>query len=334
MVRRHEILRTLIINKEGIGTQLILNEDTPFNLTELHIDTKEELDIYLATESINPFDFEKTPLCRGSLIKLNGEYILLVIFHHIISDGWSAGIWNRELSELYLSYKQGLEPKLAELPIQYADFSVWQRKWLQGDVLEKQLHYWQEQLADLSTLELPTDYQRPKQQSYKGSSYSSKLDREALNALNAISKDNSTTLFMTILSAFQGTLSKYSNQTDIVIGTPIAGRRMEETESLIGFFVNTLVIRSNTEHNPTFRELLSQVKQTTLDAYANQDIPFEQLVEHLNAPRDLSRHPVFQIMFILQNNQQEELRFGDIKPMGLGRASHSSYVGKPVSSIL
>ncbi len=267
MVRRHEILRTLIISKEGLGTQLILNEDTPFNLTELDLDTKEELDAYLAQESTSPFDFEKTPLCRGSLIKSNGEYILLIIFHHIISDGWSAGIWNRELSSLYLSYKQGIEPNLLPLPIQYADFSIWQRSWLSGDVLEKQLHYWQEQLADISTLELPTDYPRPKQQSYKGSSYSFQLDKEVLGSLNTISKDNGATLFMTILSAFQGTLSKYSNQTDIVIGTPIAGRRMQETEGLIGFFVNTLVLRANTEHNPTFKELLLQVKETTLGAY-------------------------------------------------------------------
>ncbi|WP_425361109.1 amino acid adenylation domain-containing protein [Candidatus Tisiphia endosymbiont of Stenodema calcarata] len=318
MVRRHEILRTLIISKEGLGTQLILNEDTPFNLIELSLDTKEELDDYLTQESTSPFDFEKTPLCKGSLIKFNGEYILLIIFHHIISDGWSAGIWNRELSELYLAYKQGIEANLLPLPIQYADFSIWQRSWLTGDVLKKQLGYWQEQLADISMLELPTDYQRPKQQSYKGSSYSFQLNKEVVDSLNAISKDNGATLFMTILSAFQGTLSKYSNQTDIVIGTPIAGRRMQDTEGLIGFFVNTLVLRASTEHNPTFKELLSQVKQTTLGAYSNQDIPFEQLVEYLNAPRDLSRHPIFQVMFILQNNKQEELRFGDIKAKGIG----------------
>lgn len=175
-----------------------------------------------------------------------------------------------------------------------------------------------EQLADISTLELPTDYPRPKQQSYKGSSYSFQLNKEVIDSLNVISKDNGVTLFMTILSAFQGTLSKYSNQTDIVVGTPIAGRRMQETEGLIGFFVNTLVLRANTEHNPTFKELLSQVKDTTLGAYSHQDIPFEQLVEYLNAPRDLSRHPVFQVMFVLQNNKHEELRFGDIKPRGIG----------------
>ncbi|NDB84408.1 MAG: non-ribosomal peptide synthetase, partial [Alphaproteobacteria bacterium] len=319
MVRRHEILRTLIISREGIGTQLILNEETPFNLTELIISTKEELDTYLAKESITAFDFERTPLCRGSLIKFNEEYILLTIFHHIISDGWSAGIWNKELSELYFSYKEGIEPNLPELAIQYADYSIWQRSWLCGEVLEKQLDYWKKELADIVTLELPTDYPRPKQQSYKGSSYSFKLDKEVVNELNRISQDNGVTLFMTILSAFQGTLSKYSNQTDIVIGTPIAGRRMQETEGLIGFFVNTLVLRANTKHNPTFKELLSQVKQTTLGAYSHQDIPFEQLVEHLNVPRDLSRHPVFQVVFVLQNNKQEELRFGDIKSKGIRR---------------
>ena len=280
------------------------------------------MDTYVALESASPFDFEKESLCRGSLIKCNEseEYILLIIFHHIISDGWSAGIWNRELCSLYLSYKQGIEPNLPPLPIQYADFSIWQRSWLSGDVLERQLHYWQEQLADISTLELPTDYLRPKQQSYKGSSYRFQLDKEVLDSLNSISKDNGATLFMTILSAFQGTLSKYSNQTDIVIGTAIAGRRIQETESLIGFFVNTLVLRSSTEDNQTFKELLSQVKETTLGAYSHQDIPFEQLVEHINVPRDLSRHPIFQVMFILQNNRQEELSFGDIKACGMGNS--------------
>ena len=258
MVRRHEILRTLIVSKEGVGTQLILTADTPFNLTELSVDTKAELDSYIAQESINPFDFEKEALCRGSLIKCNEseEYILLIIFHHIISDGWSAGIWNRELSELYLCYKENIEPNLLPLPIQYADFSIWQRSWLSGDVLEKQLGYWKEQLSNISTLELPMDYPRPKQQSYKGSSYSFQLNKDILDALNSISKDNSATLFMTILSAFQGTLSKYSNQLDIVIGTPIAGRRMQETENLIGFFVNTLVLRANYGAKPNFQRII------------------------------------------------------------------------------
>jgi amino acid adenylation domain-containing protein len=314
MIKRHEILRTSIIGKEGVGRQIILNEDRSFDLTEVNVGVEEELYDYFAKESTSPFDLEQGLLHRGTLIKLNGEYIFLVTFHQIISDSWSVSIWIKEFYKLYLFYKEGIEANLPAIYTQYADFSIWQRSWLKGHALEKQFLYWEKQLTDTLTLELPTDYSRPKRQTYEGHNYSFQLDREAVNSIKTISKNNGTTLFMTMLSAFQGMLSKYTKQTDIVIGTPVAGRRMQETENLIGFFVNILVLRTNTSHNPTFKELLSQVKKITLEAYSYQDIPFEQLVEHLNVPKDLSKHPIFQVMFILQKTKHEELKFGDVKP--------------------
>lgn len=314
MIKRHEILRTLIISKEKLERQIILNEDITFNLTEINLATKGELYDYFGKESTRPFDFEKGPLHRGTLIKIKGEYILLITFHQIISDGWSASIWIKELCKLYLWYKGGIEANLPAIHIQYADFSIWQRSWLKGYVLEKQLLYWKKQLTGVSMLELPTDYPRPKQQSYKGSNYSFYLDKQVINSLKKISQNNGTTLFMTMLSVFQIVLSKYTKQTNLIIGTPIVGRRMQETENLIGSFVNILVLRVNTSHNPTFKALLSQVKKITLEAYSNQDVPFEQLVEYLKIQKDLSKHPIFQVMFILQKTKHEELKFGDITP--------------------
>ena len=221
--------------------------------------------------------------------------------HHIISDGWSMGILYRELSVLYEAFSKGKPSPLPELPIQYADFAVWQREWLQGKNLEEQLTFWKEQLRDITTLELPTDHPRPPVQTFHGATHTVQLPKELTEALQGLSRKEGVTLFMTLLTAFQGLLHRYTGQDDIVVGTPIANRNRAEIEGLIGFFVNTLVMRTDTSGNPVFRELLKQVRKSTLDAYAHQDLPFEKLIKELQPERDLSRNPIFQVMFALQN---------------------------------
>jgi non-ribosomal peptide synthetase component F/acyl carrier protein len=330
IVARHEILRTKLISKDGEGEQIVLKE-ARFNLEEIgaRLDEVKEL---LTEEIHRPFKFEKEVLCRGLLIKvLSGsekhrEHILVLTFHHVISDGWSVGIFNRELSQCYEKFSNNKEPDLTQLPVQYGDYSVWQKSWLQKEVLHKQLSYWKENLVDAQTLNLPTDRERPKEQSHRGRIYTHHIDKETTAKLNKLSKKEGVTLYMVLLAVFNGVLSKLSNQNDIVVGTPIANRRVNEIEGLIGFFVNTLVIRTSTENNPTFKELLKRVETTTLNAYEHQDAPFEQLVECLNIPRDLSRHPLFQVMFILQNVGDPEKEEQWIK-LGNARISHLNIEG-------
>ena len=355
IVKRHEILRTKIVTIDGVAHQEVLTID--FNLRVEQVEGPEkakksekidkpsesnEVEKYLSNkikeETTKPFDFNNETLFRGLLLELlesnttnnkqkrhnepnvvnkSKEYILILTFHHIISDGWSNGIFNKELSECYNSYSNNRIPNLEDLPIQYKDYSVWQRGWLQGEVLDKQLSYWKEKLYEVSTLTLPAK-PRPKEQSYKGGCYQQCLSKEILNKLNQLAKEKDVTLFMILLAAFKGMLSKVCNQNDIVIGIPIANRRISEIEQLIGFFVNTLVLRTDCSNNPTFEELIKRVEKTSLDAYEHQDVPFEQLVDHLNIPRDLSRQPLFQVMFVLQNIASEELIFGNLKVAHLG----------------
>jgi aspartate racemase len=220
--------------------------------------------------------------------------------HHIISDGWSTGVLFRELNALYAALANNRPSPLPELPIQYADYAVWQRQWLQGEVLEQQLAYWRQQLAGVPVLELPTDRPRPTVKTSQGARQYFVLPENLGQALRALSQREGGTLFMTLLAAFQALLCRYTGQKDIVVGTPMAGRTRAETEPLIGFFLNTLVLRTDLSGNPSFRELLRQVREVCLGAYAHQDIPFEKLVEELQPRRDLSRTPLFQVMFTLQ----------------------------------
>jgi hypothetical protein len=244
----------------------------------------------LATEETSlPFDLTAGPLLRATLLRLKPEeHILLLTMHHIVSDGWSMGIFYRELSALYEAFSKGNASPLPELPIQYADFTVWQREWLQGKKLEEQLTFWKEQLRDITTLDLPTDHQRPSVQTFHGAKYTVQLSQDLTEALQGLSRKEGVTLFMTLLTAFQGLLHRYTGQDDIVVGTPIANRNRAEIEGLIGFFVNTLVMRTDTSGNPVFRELLKQVRKSTLDAYAHQDLPFEKLIMELQPERDLA----------------------------------------------
>ncbi|MGH2619360.1 MAG: condensation domain-containing protein, partial [Anaerolineales bacterium] len=261
-----------------------------------------EVSARAAEEARQPFDLARGPLLRVRLLKLGDEeYIALMTMHHIISDGWSLGIFIRESAALYEAFASGRKSPLSELPIQYSDFACWQQELLRGEALQTQLAYWKRQLAGLPVLELPTDRPRPPVQTFSGAWQSSLLSAELSKSLEALSRREGVTLFMTLLAGFQTLLHRYTNQDDIVVGADIANRNRRETEDLIGFFVNQLVLRTDLSANPTFRELLGRVREVTLWAFAHQDMPFGKLVEELQPQRDPSRNPLFQVMFIVQN---------------------------------
>src|SRR5262249_34396338 len=249
------------------------------------------------------FDLARGPLLRANLLQLGeADYVFLLVMHHIVTDGWSMGVFFRELTELYGAFVIGRPSLLAELPIQYADYAVWQRQWLDGEVRQRQVAYWKEQLADLSVLELPTDRPRPAVQSFRGAHHALRLEAGLAAGLRQLSQREGVTLFMTLLAAFQTRLHRYTGQDDIVVGSPIAGRNRAELEELVGFFVNTLVVRTDVSGDPSFVDLLKRVHQVAINAYAHQDLPFEMLVEELQPERDLSRNPLFQVMLQLQTD--------------------------------
>ncbi len=266
------------------------------------------------------FDLERGPLFRAHLLRLSDEeHIAVVVMHHIVSDGWSIGVLIREVGALYAAFSQGKASPLSALAVQYADYGMWQRGWLQGDALEKQVAYWKQHLKGApAALELPTDRPRPAVQSYRGANYHFALPGDLTAALNELAHCDGATLFMVVLAAFNVVLSRWSGQQDIVVGSPIAGRTHRELEGLIGFFVNTLVLRTDLRGDPIFKELLGQVKKTALAAYAHQDVPFEKLVEELNPVRDMSRQPLFQVLI---NSLQHEARAPDIAGLRLERLS-------------
>jgi surfactin family lipopeptide synthetase A len=307
IARRHETLRTTFTLSEEQPVQVIAPETiVALPVADLQNYPESEREARAARlvgeEARRPFDLARGPLLRCLLWRLATEdHILLLTMHHIVSDGWSMGVLYRELSALYETFRQGKAPSLPELPIQYADFAVWQREWLRGEVLERQLSYWKRQLGGVQLLELPTDRPRSAVQSLRGTTQSFMLPKDLSEALNALSRKEGVTLFMTLLAAFQILLHRYTGQEDIAVGSPIANRTRSEIEGLIGFFVNTLVLRTDLSGSPSFRELLSRVRRAALDAYSHQDLPFEKLVEELNPERDPSRSPLFQVMFALQN---------------------------------
>jgi amino acid adenylation domain-containing protein len=307
IIQRHEPLRTRFQTVDGVPVQVI-DPQPIWELTMVNLAGKEtEAEKLAYQESQTPFDLTQSPLLRVTLLKLQPEkHILLINMHHIISDGWSIGVFIRELSHLYGAFVAGKEPTLPILPIQYADFAVWQREWLQGKVLAAQLEYWKQQLADAPPLlELPTDRPRPAIQTFQGKTERFELDRKLTQELKALSQQSGCTLFMTLLAAFGVVLSRYSGQTDIVIGSAIANRNRREIEGLIGFFVNTLALRLDLSEKPSFATFLKQVQTVTQDAYEHQDLPFEMLVEELQLERKLDRNPLVQVGFILQNAANE-----------------------------
>ncbi|MEH2448292.1 MAG: amino acid adenylation domain-containing protein [Nostoc sp.] len=308
ILRRHEGLRTNFHTIEGQPVAVI-SSATPLplplvDISELPSSQQQASVRQLAYfEAQQPFDLNSDFLLRVKLLRLGEqEYIVLLTMHHIASDGWSIGVLVREIAKLYQAFCDEQPSALAELPIQYVDFAAWQRQWLQGKVLQSQISYWLKHLEGAPTLlELPTDHPRPATQTFQGATYSFELSVELSVALKKLSQHEGVTLFMTLLAAFQTLLWRYTGQEDIVVGSPIANRNRADIEGLIGFFVNTLVLRTKMGGNPTFRELLTRVRELALGAYAHQDLPFEQLVEELQPPRDLSYTPLFQVMFVLQN---------------------------------
>ncbi|AUS99560.1 non-ribosomal peptide synthetase [Nostoc sp. CENA543] len=308
ILRRHEAWRTIFVSGDEQPIQIVLPQLTweipIINIEHLaNQDWETEVQQIAIKEAQKPFDLAAAPLFRASLLRLSEiENILLLTIHHIITDGWSMGVFAQELATLYAAFSNGKPSPLAELPIQYADFSIWQRDRLQGERLNTQLNYWKQQLAGkLPILQLPTDYPRPAVATFHGAKQYFTLSRELSAALTELSQQAGCTLFMTLLAAFNTLLYRYTSQEDILVGSAIANRNRAELEGLLGLFVNNLVLRNNLSGNPTFRELLSRVKDVTLNAYAHQDLPFEKLVEELQPERDLSRNPLFQVMFILQN---------------------------------
>jgi natural product biosynthesis luciferase-like monooxygenase protein/amino acid adenylation domain-containing protein len=321
IVRRHEILRTTFDMRQGEPVQII-NATTTFalsvvNLGSFNLQEREgELQKRAIEEAQRPFDLLHGPLIRGTLLLLDAnEAMLLLTYHHIVADGWSRGILVRELQTLYTSFITGRPSTLEALPIQYADFTVWQREWLQrpvtsnrqsiGDgqeqtLLASQITYWKEQLdGPLPALELPLDHPRPPLQTFHGAHQTISIPEQVMEKLKALSEREGASLFMTLLASFQVLLARHSGQKDILVGSPIAGRTRAEAEALIGFFVNMLALRTDLSGNPSFQEVLQRVRRVCLAAYAHQEVPFEQVVEAVAPARDLSRSPIFQVVFVL-----------------------------------
>lgn len=316
IIQRHESLRTTFPVVEGKPIQKIAPSlKIKLLVVNLKDIPQEQIDKQIIEELQKPFDLTQSPLLRCTLFDLGYEnYILVNVFHHIIIDGWSKGILFKELSKFYQALLSNSTVDLPELAIQYADFAVWQRQWLQGEILENQLNYWKKQLtAAPPLLELPTDKPRPATPNFRGHSISFQIDSELTEKLKLLSQKSGVTLFMTLLAALNTLLFRYSGQDDILIGTPTANRNRQEIEPLIGFFVNTLVLRNSLEGNPTFSGLLQQARNVVLEAYANQDVPFEQVVDGLEIERSLSYNPLFQVMFALQNAPLNALELPNLK---------------------
>ncbi|MEH2221001.1 MAG: amino acid adenylation domain-containing protein [Nostoc sp.] len=306
MVRRHEVLRTRFEIEHDRPVQVIAADLTitlPVVDLQNAADPTKQVEQLAIQEAYKPFDLAKDPVLRVKMWQVaTDEYILLIAIHHIAADGWSIGVLNRELSDHYRAISTGSSVILPELSVQYADFTIWQRQWLTTQVLERQLSYWKQQLVGAPPLlELPTDRLRPAIQTFRGATEQFQLDNKLTSGLTQLSHKSGTTLFMTLLAGFVVLMSRYSGQTDLVIGSPIANRNRKEIEPLIGFFVNTLALRFNLSPELTLKALLEQVRQVTQDAYDHQDLPFEVLVEELQLERNLDRNPLVQVMFALQN---------------------------------
>ncbi|WP_420126163.1 amino acid adenylation domain-containing protein [Longimicrobium sp.] len=308
IVRRHEALRTVFREVDGSPVQVIAPFDG-FSL-QLHdlsglaeAEREAEVTRRATADAMLPFDLTAGPLFRAELLRLSAEeHVLLLSMHHIVSDGWSMGVLDREMWTLYEAYRDGRASPLPELAVQYADYAVWQREQLAGEALDRQLGYWREQLTGApELLELPTDHPRPPVQTYRGGHEPVGFPGEMVERLRALAQSEGATLYMVVLAAFQVLLGKYSGSDDVVVGSAIAGRTRKEIEELIGFFVNTLVLRTDLSGDPDFREVLRRVRQVTLGAYEHQEVPFEKLVAELSPERSLSHSPLFQVMFSLEN---------------------------------
>jgi amino acid adenylation domain-containing protein len=318
LIRRHETLRTGFVSIEGRPVQRI-HEAAALMLSRVDGSTldaagrDDAIARRLRDANLAPFDLTTPPLIRGTLLALAPqEHVLIVVIHHLVSDGWSSGVIIRELAQLYDAFSAGRPSPLPPLEVQYVDYVVWQQSWLMGDVLRAQLDFWTQHLAGVPVLDLPADHPRPAAQSYAGASESFVLPPALSQQLNELSRREGATLFMTLLAAFAVLLSRYSGQDDLAVGTSIANRGHRRLEPLIGFLTNTLVMRTDLSGNPSFTELLARVRLVARDAYARQDVPFEKLVEALQPERMLSQNPLFQVAFSLLQAHRDSLRLGDL----------------------
>ncbi len=335
LARRHEILRTQFVQQDENPVQVVAPEAFP--LIE-HVDLRgcedqeQETTRLAAKTAQTAFDLQKAPLLWIKLVQLSDvEHVLVLNMHHIISDGWSMGIILREVTTLYNAYASGTSVHLKEIPIQYGDYAVAHREWLQGEVLEDQVAYWRQELAGATILELPTEYEHGGTPSSAGTTLRWAFSQELSGRLRQLCDREEATLFMALMAGFQIILSRYTGQDDISVATPISGRRWSETENLIGFFVNTLVLRARIKKRMRFREMLRQVRETALKAYAHQDLPFEKLVEELQPDRDLNGVPLFKVMFILQNTPRTQLQAPGLKvsmePLSSGNQKFAMVLG-------
>ncbi|AMO93242.1 phosphopantetheine attachment site family protein [Collimonas fungivorans] len=326
LVDRHESLRTRFEAIDGVPQQQVLAQlQVKWHLVDLSALTAEQGQAQVRevaqAEARQIFDLKTGPLLKASLVRLGAqEHVALLTLHHIVTDGWSMGVFVKELAALYGQYAAGEAAQLAPLPVQYADYAMWQRSWLQGEMLQRQLQYWSEQLQGGPTLlELPTDRPRPVQASFAGATRALQLPQELSEQVEQLAQRRGVTPFMVLLAVYQVLLAKLSGQRDIVIGSPIAGRTHADTEGLIGFFVNTLALRANIDLDRGFEDLLAQVRETILGAYAHQDLPFEKVVEVLQPQRSLSHTPVFQAMFVLQNVPMMEVDVPGLRMSGVAQ---------------
>ena len=333
IVARHESLRTTFQLQEGEPVQVVAAHLAvalvPVDLSGLAEEERErEAQRLVRQEARRPFVLSAGPLFRSLLLQLGPEeHVLMVNMHHAVSDGWSLGVLSEDLAVLYEAFRQGLPSPLAPLALTYRDYSVWQRGYLEGGALTHQLDYWKRHLAGAPpSLELPTDRVRPAVQTFHGSKEIVLFPHQVLEGVKRLSRSEGATFFITLLAAFNAFLARYSGQQDLVVGTASAGRRHVAMERVIGFFVNTLALRTDMSDDPSFRELLGRVRETTLNAYANQDVPFEKLVEELNPVRDLSRSPLFQVMMIQQNAAQRFQTLGPLSVAAFGTVAETAKV--------
>jgi hypothetical protein len=324
VVRRHEVLRTRFPASDGLAVQVVEEAREVrlpvVDVSELGAERCEREARRLArAEAGRPFNLSEGPLWRAMLVRMwEGESALLFTTHHIVSDAWSKSVLVREVAALYEAFSNGRPSPLPELPIQYSDYAVWQRNWLQGDALEEHLTYWRRQLGgELPVLKLPTDRPRPAALQYRGAHDTFLLSESLTAGLKELSRVAGTTLYMTLMAAFNVLLHRYTGDEDILVGTVVAGRNRGETENLIGFFINTLVLRTDLSGSPKFTELLAQVKDVALGAYAHQDLAFDKLVEELQPERTLSRAPIVQVTFGLQNAPKNHLELQGLTLSGL-----------------
>ncbi|MGI8581612.1 MAG: condensation domain-containing protein, partial [Chitinophagaceae bacterium] len=315
IIKRHEVLRTVIRGEEGKEYQFIKEKDVwQLGIIDgsVYKENTEGLQLCITNLINSPFDLSNDDMMRGNLIILDEqENILVITMHHIASDGWSIAILFKELTEFYSVYIKKVTSEVAPLSLQYADYAIWQRQHLQGELFDKKLQYWKQKLQGVTSLQLPTDFQRHAEQTINGAGIHFKIDQDLVKQLQELSKQQGATLFMTTLAAFKVLLYRYTAQEDICVGTAIANRTRHEVEDLIGFFVNTLALRNEVNGETSFTELLQKVKKTTIEAYENQEVPFEKVVEAVVKERDRSRNPLFQVMFVWQNTPEvSDLRLG------------------------